>query len=51
MKAWNVAEIESSRHHPTVLDSENEGRAIVIDLPAGERSRSTRCTSGPGWSW
>ena len=24
-------------HAPVVLDSENEGRAIVIQLPAGER--------------
>lgn len=36
MKAWNVAEMEVEPHHPRVLDSENEGRVIVIELPAGE---------------
>ena len=36
MQAWNVAEIEVEPHQPRVLDSEDEGRAIVIHLPAGE---------------
>lgn len=37
MKAWNVAEMAVEAHHPRVLDSEDEGRLIVIELPAGER--------------
>jgi quercetin dioxygenase-like cupin family protein len=36
MKAWNVAEMDVKAHHPRVLDSEDEGRLIVIHLPAGE---------------
>ncbi len=36
MKAWNVAEMELERHHPRVLGSEDEGRVIVLHLPAGE---------------
>lgn len=37
MKAWNVAEMQVEAHHPRVLDSEHEGRVIVIHLPEGER--------------
>lgn len=37
MKAWNVAEMQVEPHHPRVLDSEDEGRVIVIHLPEGER--------------
>ena len=37
MKAWNVNELDVQPHHPCVLDSEDEGRLIVINLPAGER--------------
>ena len=36
MKAWNVADMDIEPHHPRVLDSEDEGRIIVIHLPAGE---------------
>ena len=36
MKAWNVADMEVEAHHPLVLDSSDEGRLIVIELPAGE---------------
>ena len=36
MKAWNVAQMELERHHPRVLGSEEEGRVIVLRLPAGE---------------
>jgi quercetin dioxygenase-like cupin family protein len=39
MQHWNVNEIDVQVHQPTVLDSEVEGRAIVINLPAGERLR------------
>lgn len=37
MQSWNVTEIDVPPHQPKVLDSEAEGRAIVIHLPAGER--------------
>ena len=37
MEHWNVNEIDVAPHQPQVLDSEDEGRAIVINLPAGER--------------
>lgn len=36
MKAWNVAEMDVEAHRPRVLGSEEEGRVIVINLPAGE---------------
>lgn len=36
MKAWNVSDMEVEPRHPRVLDSEQEGRVIVINLPAGE---------------
>jgi quercetin dioxygenase-like cupin family protein len=36
MRSWNLGELEVEPHHPQVLDSEAEGRAIVIELPAGE---------------
>ena len=37
MEHWNVNEIDGQPHQPQVLDSEDEGRAIVINLPSGER--------------
>lgn len=37
MKAWNVSEMEVAYQHPKVLDTEDEGRLIVLSLPAGER--------------
>jgi quercetin dioxygenase-like cupin family protein len=37
MQHWNVNELDVQVHQPQVLDSEAEGRAIVINLPAGER--------------
>jgi quercetin dioxygenase-like cupin family protein len=35
--SWNLNEIDVVPHHPQVLDSEQEGRAIVINLPSGEQ--------------
>ena len=35
--SWNVNEINVEPHQPQVLDSEAEGRAIVINLPSGEQ--------------
>ena len=37
MESWNLNEIDVEPHQPQVLDSESEGRAIVINLPAGEQ--------------
>lgn len=37
METWNLNELEVEPHAPQVLDSEDEGRAIVINLPAGEQ--------------
>lgn len=37
MKAWNVTELNVEHAHPLVLDSEEEGRLIVLRLPKGER--------------
>ncbi|MBN1528291.1 MAG: cupin domain-containing protein [Thermoleophilaceae bacterium] len=36
MDVWDVASLDLQPHHPEVLRSENEGRAIAINLPAGE---------------
>ncbi|SRR5688500_14061431 len=37
METWNLNDLDVEVHKPQVLDSESEGRAIVIDLPAGEQ--------------
>jgi quercetin dioxygenase-like cupin family protein len=37
MESWNLNELDVEAHKPQVLDSESEGRAIVINLPAGEQ--------------
>lgn len=37
MQSWNLNELDVQPYKPQVLDSESEGRAIVIQLPAGER--------------
>ena len=37
MESWNLNELDVSPHQPQVLDSESEGRAIVINLPTGEK--------------
>ena len=37
MRSWDLATISVDPRQPVVLDSEDEGRAIVINLPAGER--------------
>jgi len=36
MRSWNLATISVDPRQPEVLDSEDEGRAILINLPAGE---------------
>jgi redox-sensitive bicupin YhaK (pirin superfamily) len=37
MQSWDISTLNVQPHQPEVLESENEGRAIVINLPAGER--------------
>jgi quercetin dioxygenase-like cupin family protein len=37
MESWNLNELDVQAHAPKVLDSESEGRAIVINLPKGEQ--------------
>jgi quercetin dioxygenase-like cupin family protein len=37
MRSWDLSTLDVQPHNPAVLDSEQEGRAIVIHLPAGER--------------
>jgi len=37
MQSWDISTLDVQPHNPAVLDSEVEGRAIVIHLPAGER--------------
>jgi quercetin dioxygenase-like cupin family protein len=37
MQSWDISTLDVQPHSPAVIDSEQEGRAIVIHLPAGER--------------
>ncbi len=37
MQSWEITELEVVPHQPEVLSSDDEGRAIVLQLPAGER--------------
>jgi quercetin dioxygenase-like cupin family protein len=37
MESWNLNELVVEPHAPQVLDSDSEGRAIVINLPKGEQ--------------
>ena len=36
MQTWDLTSLDVQPHHPEVLGSEMEGRAILIQLPAGE---------------
>jgi redox-sensitive bicupin YhaK (pirin superfamily) len=36
MDTWDIPSLDVQARQPQVLDSESEGRAIVIQLPAGE---------------
>ena len=36
MQTWDVRTLEIEPHHPQVLRSDDETRAIAIELPAGE---------------
>jgi quercetin dioxygenase-like cupin family protein len=37
MQTWDISTLGVKPHHPEVLASDQEGRVIVINLPAGER--------------
>jgi quercetin dioxygenase-like cupin family protein len=37
MQTWDLSALGVQPHHPEVLASDDEGRAIAINLPAGER--------------
>jgi quercetin dioxygenase-like cupin family protein len=36
MDSWDIASLDVEPHHPQVLRSDDEQRAIAINLPAGE---------------
>jgi quercetin dioxygenase-like cupin family protein len=36
LQTWDVKTLDVEPHHPQVLHSEEEGRTIAINLPAGE---------------
>ena len=36
MQIWDIADMDVEPHQPQVIDSQAEGRAIVLNLPAGE---------------
>jgi quercetin dioxygenase-like cupin family protein len=37
VQTWDVRSLDIEPHFPQVLNSDEEGRAIVINLPAGEQ--------------
>ncbi len=37
MQSWDVKELDVKPHFPEVLHSDDEGRTIIINLPAGEQ--------------
>ena len=37
MESWDIRSMEIEPHHPQVLRSDEETRAIAISLPAGEQ--------------
>ena len=40
METWHVSELDIEAHHPQVLRSDAETRAIAMQLPAGEQLQS-----------
>ena len=36
MQTWDIAGLDVEPHSPVVIDTQDEGRAIVIQLPEGE---------------
>jgi quercetin dioxygenase-like cupin family protein len=37
MQTWDLSSVEVQPHQPVVISTEDEGRAIVIQIPAGEK--------------
>ena len=37
MQIWETAELDIEARHPEILSSDDEGRVIALELPAGER--------------
>jgi quercetin dioxygenase-like cupin family protein len=37
MQTWDLSTLDVQPHQPEVVSSDNEGRAIAINLPAGEQ--------------
>jgi quercetin dioxygenase-like cupin family protein len=37
MQSWKLNDLDVAPHKPQVLESQDEGRAIAINLPAGEQ--------------
>ncbi len=37
MQTWDISNLDVEPHRPQVLASDNEGRVVAINLPAGER--------------
>ena len=37
METWDLRSLDVQPHKPQVLDTESEGRTIVLHLPAGEQ--------------
>jgi len=37
MQTWDLTDLDVKPHQPAVIGTEDEGRAIVIQLPAGEK--------------
>jgi quercetin dioxygenase-like cupin family protein len=37
MQTWDLTSLDVQPHKPEVISTENEARAIVIEIPAGEK--------------
>jgi quercetin dioxygenase-like cupin family protein len=46
MDIWDLKQLDWRPHHPEILSSTGEGRAIVLDLPAGERLQDHQVHEG-----
>jgi quercetin dioxygenase-like cupin family protein len=46
MDDWDLRGLAWRPHHPEILSSNEEGRAIVLDLPAGERLQDHQVHEG-----
>jgi quercetin dioxygenase-like cupin family protein len=46
MDTWDLKHLDWRPHHPEILSSTDEGRAIVLDLPAGERLQDHQVHEG-----